>query len=155
MRIDRLKNQLAQCPAGIDVTDEIQHILDTAPQTLRHAENVVQTGNPALFEELNATLKRTEVSVTWATETIKGQATAQAIQEGREADPGLEVHQRLLNRIIKKVDGAYILANGQGVCRRRCGGRRHGLHGPHRRDRGLEITEPVNQAAVFENIKVP
>jgi hypothetical protein len=113
MRIDRLKNQLAQCQSGIDVTDEIQHILDTAPQTLRHAENAIQTGNPALFEELNETLKRTEVAVTWATETIKGQATAQAIQEGRVADPGLEVHQRLLNRILKfmltKVDGTTYL----------------------------------------------
>jgi len=113
MRIDRMKNLIAGCPSGIDAPEEIQHILETAPQTLRQSENDIQTSNPALLEELNETLKRTEVFVTWATATIKGQATAQAIKNGREADADLAVNQRLLNRILKfsltKVDGPTYL----------------------------------------------
>jgi hypothetical protein len=113
MRIDRLKNLIAECPSGIDAPEEIRHILETAPQVLRHAENAIQTSNPELLEELNEALKRTEVFVTWATATIKGQATAQAIKNGREADADLAVDQRLLNRILKfsltKVDGPTYL----------------------------------------------
>ena len=110
MRIDRLKNLIAECPSDIDAPKEIRHILETAPQVLRQAENAIQTSNPTLLEELNETLKRTEVFVTWATATIKGQATAQAIKNGREVDADLAVDQRLLNRILKfsltKVDGS-------------------------------------------------
>jgi len=113
MRIDRLKNLIAECPSGIDAPEEISHILKTAPQVLRQAENAIQTSNPTLLEELNETLKRTEVFVTWATATIKGQATAQAIKNGREVDADLAVDQRLLNRILKfsltKVDGSTYL----------------------------------------------
>ncbi len=113
MRIDRLKNLIAECPSGIDAPEEIQQILETAPQTLKQAENAIQTCNPAFLEELNETLKRTEVFVTWATATIKGQATAQAIKNGRETDADLAVDQRLLNRILKylltKVDGPTYL----------------------------------------------
>lgn len=113
MRIDRMKNLIAGCPSGIDAPEEIQQILETAPQTLRQAENAIQTSNPAFLEELNETLKRTEVFVTWATATIKGQATAQVIKNGREADADLAVDQRLLNRILKfsltKVDGPTYL----------------------------------------------
>ena len=113
MRIDRMKNLIAGCPSGIDAPEEIQQILETAPQTLRQAENAIQTSNPAFLEELNETLKRTEVFVTWATATIKGQATAQAIKNGREADADLAADQRLLNRILKfsltKVDGPTYL----------------------------------------------
>ena len=113
MRIDRMKNLIAGCPSGIDAPEEIQQILETAPQTLRQAENAIQTSNPAFLEELNETLKRTEVFVTWATATIKGQATAQAIKNGREADADFAVDQRLLNRILKfsltKVDGPTYL----------------------------------------------
>ena len=64
MRIDRLKNLITECPSGIDPPEEIQQILETAPQTLRQAENAIQTSNPALLEELNETLKRTEIFVT-------------------------------------------------------------------------------------------
>ena len=113
VRIDRMKNLIAGCPTGIDAPEEIQQILETAPQTLIQAENAIQTSNPAFLEELNETLKRTEVFVTWATATIKGQATAQAIKTGREADADLAVDQRLLNRILKflltKVDGPTYL----------------------------------------------
>ena len=101
MHIDRLKHLIADCPSGIDAPEEIKHILETAPQTLRQAENAIQTSNPALLEELNEALKRTEVFVTWATARIKGQATAQAIMNGREADPLFPVEDRLLNRILK------------------------------------------------------
>jgi len=113
MRIDRLKHLLAECPPAIDASEEIQDILQKAPQMLRYAEQSLQTDNPVLLEELGETLDRTEVLVTWATKTIKGQATAQAIKEGREADPSLEVDRRLLNRMLKfmlvLVDGPMYL----------------------------------------------
>lgn len=113
MRIDRLKHLLAECPPAIDASEEIQDILQKAPQMLRYAERSLQTDNPVLLEELGETLDRTEVLVTWATKTIKGLATAQAIKEGREADPSLEVDQRLLNRMLKfmlaLVDGPMYL----------------------------------------------
>lgn len=101
MRIDRLKHMLADCPPGIDASEEIQDILQNAPQIIQDAERVLQTGNPVLLEELDNALDRTEVLVTWATKSVEGQATAQAIREGREADPSLEVDQRLLNRMLK------------------------------------------------------
>ncbi len=113
MRIDRLKHLIADCPSGIDVPEEIRHILETSPQVLKDAENALQSNDPMLFEQLHEALERTEVFVTWATATIKGQATTQAIKNGREADDDLAVDQRLLNRILKfsltKVDGPTYL----------------------------------------------
>jgi len=113
MRIDRLKHLIADCPSGIDAPEEIRHILETAPQVLKDAENALQSNDPILFEQLHEALERTEVFVTWATATIKGQGTAQAIKNGREADPLLPVEDRLLNRILKfsltKVDGPTYL----------------------------------------------
>jgi len=113
MCIDRLKHLIADCPSGIDAPEEIRHILETAPQVLKNAENALQSNDPILFEQLHEALERTEVFVTWATATIKGQGTAQAIKNGREADPLLPVEDRLLNRILKfsltKVDGPTYL----------------------------------------------
>jgi hypothetical protein len=113
MRIERIKQMLDQCPAGIDASDQIQDILQKAPQMLQYAEQALRTGNPALLTQLGEVLDRTEVLVTWATKSLQGQATAYAIREGREADPGLEVDQRLLNRMLKfmltLVDGPMYL----------------------------------------------
>jgi hypothetical protein len=113
MRIDRLKHMLAECPSGIDASEKIQDILQKAPQMLQHAERTLQTGNPVLLQALYEALDRTEVLVTWATKSIQGQAAAQAIKEEREADPSLEVDQRLLNRMLKfmltLVDGPMCL----------------------------------------------
>lgn len=113
MRIDRLKHLIADCPSAIDAPEEIRHILETAPQMLKSAENALRSGDPMLFEQLHKVLERTEALVTWATATIKGKATAEAIEGGRETDPLLPVEQRLLNRILKfllsKLDGSTYL----------------------------------------------
>ena len=113
MRIDRLKNLIAECPSDIDAPEEIRHILKTAPQMLNDAESALQSSDPMLFEQLHEALERTEVLVTWAVKAVQGKATAEAIKHGREADPDLAVDQRLLNRILKfsltKVDGPTYL----------------------------------------------
>lgn len=113
MRIDRLKNMIAECPSGKEAPGNIQHILETAPQIIKNAESTLQTNIPEVLEELNDALEQTEVLVTWATGTIKGQAMAQAIKNGHEAEPDLPVDQRLLNRITKfmlaKVDSSAYL----------------------------------------------
>lgn len=65
MRIDRLKNLIAECPSDIDVPEEIRHILKTAPQMLNDAESALQSNDPMLFEQLHEALEQTEVLVTW------------------------------------------------------------------------------------------
>lgn len=109
MRIDRLKHLISNCPCDIEAPEEIRHILETAPQMLKEAENALQSNDPMLFEQMHEALERTEVFVTWAAKTVQGKATAEAIQAGREADPLLPAEERLLNRITKflltKLDG--------------------------------------------------
>jgi hypothetical protein len=81
MRINRLKHLIADCPSGIDAPEEIRHILETSPQVLKDAENALQSNDPMLFEQLHEALERTEVFVTWATATIKGQGHSPGHQE--------------------------------------------------------------------------
>ncbi|ETR69220.1 MAG: hypothetical protein OMM_04076 [Candidatus Magnetoglobus multicellularis str. Araruama] len=104
MRIERLKQQLRECPP-----EQAKHIIQTLPQVLSDLENTIRSNNPAIFDQINETLKKTEVMLTWAIGTVKGKITGDAIKAGKETDQSLPTHERLLNRITKfmftKIDG--------------------------------------------------
>ena len=59
MRISRLRQLIAECPAPENVQEEIKQILKKAPHVLQKAEEAVQLNDPLVLNRVYEVLKIT------------------------------------------------------------------------------------------------
>ena len=109
IRIARLKSMIKERPPTPDLPQTIQHILKTAPDSIRDLEITLQSAtSPHVLEQINTVLHQMESYIEWAAGEAGGRKIAQNIRAGREPDSGLPPDRRLMERItsfmIGKID---------------------------------------------------
>jgi len=118
LKVAWLKRLVDECPpVPASVSGEIQHILKTAPQLLDDMDKTIQSGDAAALAQVAALIEHAEAMLRWALDSVKGTATVEAIEAGREADPALPAEQRLMNRLTRfmasQVDRAHFATLAQ------------------------------------------
>ena len=100
IKISKLRQLVAECPAPGDVREEIKEILEVAPDMLQIAEDAIQSNDPLVLGHIRESLKKIEIDIEWAVGTVKGERTVQSIKEGTSTSPELPATERLNNRLM-------------------------------------------------------
>lgn len=100
IKISKLRQLVAECPAPGDVREEIKEILEVAPDMLQIAEDAIQSNDPLVLGHIRESLKKIEIDIEWAVGTVKGERTVQSIKEGTSTSPELPAIERLNNRLM-------------------------------------------------------
>ncbi len=101
IRISKLRQLVAECPAPGNVQEEIKEILEVAPDMLKIAEDGLQLNDPLVFNQVHEGLRKMEIDIEWAVGTVKGVKTVRSIEEGTDTNPDLPAKERLNNRLLK------------------------------------------------------
>jgi len=101
IRISKLKQLVAECPAPRNVQEEIKEILEVAPHMLKMAEDSLQLNNPIVCKQIHEALRKMEIDIEWAVGTVKGVKIARSIEEGTDSNLDLPAKERLDNRLLK------------------------------------------------------
>lgn len=101
IRISKLRQLVAECPAPGNVQEEIKEILEVAPHRLKIAEDTLHLNVPLLFNQIHEALKKIEIDIEWAVGTVKGEKTVKSIKQGTDTNPDLPATERLNNRLLK------------------------------------------------------
>ncbi len=99
-KISKLRQLVAECPAPGNVREEIKEILEVAPDMLQIAEDAIQSNDPLVLGHIRESLKKIEIDIEWAVDTVKGEKTAQSSKEGTSTSPELPAIERLNNRLM-------------------------------------------------------
>lgn len=100
IKISKLRQLLAECPAPGNVNEKIKEILEVAPGRLQMAEDAIQSNDPLVLKQIRESLQKIEIDIEWAVGTIKGKKLAQSIKDGTSTNPELPATERLNNRLI-------------------------------------------------------
>jgi len=102
MRISRLRrkiNEGGSIPSN--ATDDIKHILRTAPKLLYDLEALREDGDSELFEKLHVALGQAEQMIEYALGTIYAKKFGEECRAGKETDSSLPADKRLLERMTR------------------------------------------------------